>query len=144
MEHNSAFSRFRAWINTYSLIFSVYTSYRCRSRWPRGLRRGSAAALLRGLGVRIPAGTWMSVCCECCVYCQAAVSASGCSLVQMSPAAWSVSEWDREASVTSKTWPTRGCYAGDGRGISHRLRKRKRPGPLVMFSGCLRKFGRSP
>jgi len=38
-----------------------------RSRWPRGLRRGSAAARLLGLRVRIPSAAWMSVCCECCV-----------------------------------------------------------------------------
>ena len=35
-----------------------------RSRWPRGLRRGSG---LLGLRVRIPPGAWMSVYCECCV-----------------------------------------------------------------------------
>jgi hypothetical protein len=39
----------------------------CRSQWPRGLRRGSAAARLLGLWVRIPQRAWMSVCCECCV-----------------------------------------------------------------------------
>jgi hypothetical protein len=39
----------------------------CRSQWPRGLRRGSAAARLLGLRVRIPPGARMSVCCECCV-----------------------------------------------------------------------------
>ena len=39
----------------------------CRSQWPRYLRRGSAAAHLLGLRVRIPPGTWMFVCCECCV-----------------------------------------------------------------------------
>ena len=38
-----------------------------RSQWPRGLRRGSAAAHLLGLWVRILPGAWMSVCCECCV-----------------------------------------------------------------------------
>jgi hypothetical protein len=32
-----------------------------RFRWPRGLRRGSAAAHLLGLRVRIPSGTWMTV-----------------------------------------------------------------------------------
>jgi len=38
----------------------------CRSHWPRGLRRGSAAACLLGLRVRItPAG--MDVSCECCM-----------------------------------------------------------------------------
>ena len=40
---------------------------RCRTQWPRGLRRGSAAARLLGLWVRIPLGAWMCVCCECCV-----------------------------------------------------------------------------
>ena len=40
---------------------------RSRSQWPRGLRRRSAAARLLRLWVRIPAGSWMFVCCECCV-----------------------------------------------------------------------------
>jgi hypothetical protein len=33
----------------------------CRSQWPRGLRRRSAAERLRGSWVRIPAGAWMFV-----------------------------------------------------------------------------------
>ena len=33
----------------------------CRSQWPRGLRRGFAAAHLLGLWVRISPGAWMSV-----------------------------------------------------------------------------------
>jgi hypothetical protein len=36
-----------------------------RSKWPRGLRRGFAAASLLGLRVRIPPTTWKSVSCEC-------------------------------------------------------------------------------
>jgi hypothetical protein len=45
-----------------------YASYViCRSRWPRGLRRGSAATRMLGLRVRIPPLTRMFVCCECCV-----------------------------------------------------------------------------
>ena len=39
----------------------------CRFRWPRGLRRRSAAALLLISWVRIPPRAWMSICCECCV-----------------------------------------------------------------------------
>jgi hypothetical protein len=38
-----------------------------RSQWPCGLRRGSAAACVLGLWVRIPPGAWLSVLCECCV-----------------------------------------------------------------------------
>jgi hypothetical protein len=36
-----------------------------RSQWPRGLRRGSAAARLLGLLGRIPPGALMYFCCEC-------------------------------------------------------------------------------
>jgi len=43
--------------------FIIYTH--CRSQCPRGLRRKSAAARLLRLWVRIPSGTWMSVCCQC-------------------------------------------------------------------------------
>ena len=39
----------------------------CRSQWPRGLRRRSATARLLRSWDRIPRGSWMSVCCECCV-----------------------------------------------------------------------------
>ena len=38
-----------------------------RSQWPRGQRRGSAAARLLRSWVRIPPRAWMFVCCECCV-----------------------------------------------------------------------------
>ena len=41
--------------------------YICRSQWPRGLRRRSAAARLLRSWVRILPRTWMFVCCECCV-----------------------------------------------------------------------------
>jgi hypothetical protein len=43
------------------------TTLKRRSHWPRGLRRGSAAARLLGLQVRIPPGIWMFVSRECCV-----------------------------------------------------------------------------
>ena len=39
----------------------------CRSQWPRGLRRRSAAARLLRSWVRILAGGHRRVCCECCV-----------------------------------------------------------------------------
>ena len=39
----------------------------CRSQWPRGLRRRFSAARLLRLWVRIPPGSWMFVCFECCV-----------------------------------------------------------------------------
>jgi hypothetical protein len=42
-------------------------SLNSRSQWPRGLKRGSAAARLLRLWVRITPGAWTSLCCECCV-----------------------------------------------------------------------------
>jgi hypothetical protein len=48
-------------ITGYARIFA------CRSQWLRGLGRGSAAAYLLGLRVRIMSGAWMSVSCKCCV-----------------------------------------------------------------------------
>ena len=41
--------------------------FKCRSQWPRGLRRRSAAARRLRSWVRIPPRTWMFACCECCV-----------------------------------------------------------------------------
>jgi hypothetical protein len=49
-------------------VFKVFSNvYVSRSQWPCGLRRGSAAARLLGLWVRIPPRAWMSVSSECCV-----------------------------------------------------------------------------
>jgi hypothetical protein len=69
----------------------------------------SVAARLLGLRVRIPPGIWMSVSCECSVWCQ--VSASGSSLVQRSPTKCDVSECGREALTMRRPWPTSGCHA---------------------------------
>jgi len=58
-------------VGRYWLIYEYYRSLTLPpwwSRWPRGLRRGSAAFRLLGLWVRIPPEEWMSVCCECCVF----------------------------------------------------------------------------
>ena len=58
----------------------------CRSQWPRGLRRRSAAARLPRSWVRIPPGTWMFVCCECYVLSgRGLFSATRWSLVRRSP-----------------------------------------------------------
>jgi len=71
-------------INT-SACTLILLTYFCfsLSQWPRGLRRGSAAAhLLRSL-VLIPPGAWMSVVSVVC--CQVEVCATSWSLVQRSP-----------------------------------------------------------
>jgi hypothetical protein len=61
--------------------FTTLITPQRRSQWPRGLRRGSVAARLLRLCVRIPPGVRMSVCFVCC---QVEVSATSWSLVQRS------------------------------------------------------------
>ena len=41
-----------------------YSPCACRSQWPSGQRRRSAAACLLRSWVQIPPGAWMFVCCE--------------------------------------------------------------------------------
>jgi hypothetical protein len=74
------------------------------SQWPRGLRCVSMAASLLGLRVRIPAGTWMSVSCECRVL-------SGRCLCVALITQCGVSECDRKAWITKKPCSTMGCGA---------------------------------
>jgi len=51
-----------------SEVVLLTTNSVCRSRWPRVLRRGSAAARLLGLWVLIPPGVIdASLFCKCCV-----------------------------------------------------------------------------
>ena len=60
-------ARFKAWVSGRSLAGIAVSNPAARSWWLHGLRRGSAAARLLGLGGSNPAGAWMSVSCECCV-----------------------------------------------------------------------------
>jgi hypothetical protein len=50
----------------YQMLSKVGPSATSRSQWPRGLRRGSAAAGLLGSWVRIRRGAWMFVLCLMC------------------------------------------------------------------------------
>jgi hypothetical protein len=54
-------------LQTFCTLLMFIISLMCRSRWPRGLKRGSAATGLFRLWVWIPPGAWRSLCFECCV-----------------------------------------------------------------------------
>jgi len=86
---------------------------KCRSQWPRGLCRGSAASRLLGLRFRIPPEAWTCVCCDCC---EVEVSAMGRSLGRSSPPECGVSECACEASITRRPWPTKGYCVMRGGG----------------------------
>ena len=80
----------------------------CRSRSPRGPRRGSAAVRLLGLWVRIPPGGME---CECCVLLGLCLWFGLITRPEESYRMWCVlSECDCEASIM-RSWPTRGCCA---------------------------------
>jgi hypothetical protein len=70
------------------------------SQWQCGLRRGSAAACLLGLWVRIPPGTCMSVSFECCVLSGRGLCAGLITRPEESNRLWCV--YDLEASITMR------------------------------------------
>jgi len=79
---------------------------RCRSQWPRVLRRWSAAARLLRLWVRIPPEEWMSVCCVMFCLCDELITRQ-----EESYRLWCVVVCDLETSWMGRTWPTEGCCA---------------------------------
>ena len=111
---------------------------KCRSQWPRGLKRRSAAARLLKLWVRIPPGAWMSVVSVVC--CHVEVSATHWSLIQRSPTdcvvcrrVWSRNPMNEEA--VDRVGPQRHRGAGGGRvSVNESDFKRNRNNAAV-FSG---------
>ena len=84
----------------------------CRSQWPRGLRRRSTAARLLRSWVRIPPGTWMFVCCECCVLSGRDLCDELITRPEESYRLWCVVVCDLESSWRRrKPRPTEGCCA---------------------------------
>jgi len=75
----------------------------------KALVSGRSLAAIAGSN---PAGAWISLSCVGCVV-KGAVSAMGCSLVQMNPKGCGVSECDREVPIMRRPWscPTRSCCA---------------------------------
>jgi hypothetical protein len=69
--HNTCMYIYRSLVIFCHIYYEFYrlTVLLCRSQWPRGLRRRSAAARLLRSSVRIPPGAWMFVCCDCCDGC---------------------------------------------------------------------------
>ena len=82
----------------------------CRSQWPRGLRRRSAAARLLRLWVRIPREAWKFVCCECCVLSGRGLCDEVITRPEESYRLWCVVVCDLEIS-RMRSWPTGGCRA---------------------------------
>jgi len=76
-----------------------------RSQWSRGLRRRSAAARLLKLWVRIPPGSWMSVCCECRVSSDRGLCDDLITRPEESYRLWCVVVYNLETSWMRRPWP---------------------------------------
>ena len=81
---------------------------KCRSQWPRGLRRRSTAARLLRLWVRIPPGAWMFVCCECCVLSGRGLCDGLIIRSEESYRLWRVVVCDQETSYARRLKPAKG------------------------------------
>ena len=80
----------------------------CRSQWPRGLRRRSSAARLLRLRVRIPPGTWMFVCCDCCVLSGRGLCDELITRSEEFYRLWRIVVCDQETSKTRRLKPATG------------------------------------
>jgi len=83
----------------------------CRSQWPRGVRRRSAAARLLRWWVRIPPGAWMFVCCECRVFSGRGLCDDLITRPEESYRLWCVVVCDLETSRMRRPWPALGRSA---------------------------------
>ena len=75
------------------------------SQWPRGLRRGSAAAGMLGFLVRIPRGECLSVCCESCVLSGRGLYDGPIPRQEESYRLWCVVVCDLDSSRIKTPWP---------------------------------------
>ena len=106
--HQNWFTQFLALklvIYVYTYICMCTHIYVCRSQWPRGLRRRSAAARLLKSWVRIPPGAWMFVCCECCVLSGRGLCDELITRPEKSYRLWCVVVCDLETSRMRRPWP---------------------------------------
>ena len=103
-------------VNWFRCVDSVLVSFRygiineSLSQRPRGLRRGSAAAHLLGLWVRISEGVWMCAFCECCMLSGRGLCAGPIIRREQSYRLWCVWIWSSSLD-NGKTQAPRGCYA---------------------------------
>jgi hypothetical protein len=94
------------------VYFEVCICTGCRSEWPRGLRRGSAAARLLGLWVRIPPRAWMPVSCECCVLSGRGLCDGLVTRPEESYRGWCVRVWSWSLEKKMRRpRPPRSCWA---------------------------------
>jgi hypothetical protein len=80
----------------------------CRSQWLCGLRLRFAAARLLRSWVRIPPGSWRSVCCECCVLSGRGLCEELITRPEKSYRLWCVLLYNLRTSWMRRSWLTGG------------------------------------
>jgi len=100
----------------------------CRSQWPRGLRRRSAATRLLRSWVRIPPGAWMFV---CCVFSGRGLCDELITCLKESYRLWCVVVCDLEISRMRRLWPALGLSA------TEKKKKTRTKHRLFVISVCL-------
>ena len=88
---------------TLKVIFNIFRNCSC-------IRKKNCAYFASYRNFSVLLGEWMFICCECCVL-SGEISESAWSLVQRGHTKFDVSEYDREASIVRRPWPTRDCCA---------------------------------
>ena len=111
------------------MILRCVTAKKSGSQWPRCLRRGSTAARLLGLWVRIPPVAWVSVCIECCVLSGRGLCDELITRPEKFYRLWCVVACDLETSRMRRPWPALGRSATGGK--RRRRRRAKTSSTLV-------------
>ena len=100
---------FTIWRFSSAIIYVKHIHIYICHRW--GITRGSAAARLLGLRVRIRSRAWMFVCCECCVRSGRGLCDDPIPRPEESYRVWCVTVCDLETSRKRRPWPALGCCA---------------------------------
>jgi hypothetical protein len=100
------------WVLTTSQVYEFWGVFvwQSRSQCPRGLRRRSSAASLLRSWVRIPAGAWMFVCCDCFVLSGRGLCDGLITSPEESYRLWRVVVCDQETSKTRRLKPATGLW----------------------------------
>ena len=96
------------WLLKDAVSIGDYNRCECQFQRLRGLWRGSEAARLLGLRVRIPPGAWTSVSWKCCVLSGRGLCVGLITRPDESYRLWRVC--DREAWIMRKPWHTGGVF----------------------------------
>jgi len=114
LQNNPLSAVFHWLIAQHTSIYWGRGPHQRRSQWPRVLKRRFADVRLLRLWVRIPRGSWMSVCCDCFVLLVRGLCDKLITRREESHRLWCVVVCDLETSWMRRPWPWGGGGVGGG------------------------------